>query len=53
MIKFRIIAFILMTLIFDSGVTLLGEIIYRCLSLLGSKGLCDKQMLDEMMLDDK
>ena len=41
-----------MTLIFDSGVTLLGEI--RCLSLLGSlKGLCDKQMLDEMMLDDK
>ena len=51
MIKFRIIAFILMTLIFDSGVTLLGEI--RCLSLLGSKRLCDKQMLDEMMLDDK
>ena len=50
-IKFRIIAFILMTLIFDSGVTLLGEI--RCLSLLGSKGLCDKQMLAEMMLDDK
>ena len=50
-IKFRIIAFILMTRIFYSGVTLLGEI--RCLSLLGSKGLCDKQMLDEMMLDDK